>query len=126
MSQTTITAPFRADHVGSLLRPENLLKAREDYKNGNITKKDLRAVETQELRRIVDKHIEVGLELVTDGAFRRSWWPIDFLERLTGLEGYVPERGIPFQAIETAPSDVRNIGKISFNPEHPFLEDFKM
>ncbi|WP_042149434.1 5-methyltetrahydropteroyltriglutamate--homocysteine S-methyltransferase [Paucisalibacillus sp. EB02] len=126
MTQTTITAPFRADHVGSLLRPENLLKARENYKNGNISKSELRDIETQELKRIVDKQIEVGLELVTDGEFRRSWWHIDFLENLNGLDGYVPERGIPFQGIETEPYDVRNIGKISFNPNHPFLEDFKI
>ncbi|WP_026909219.1 5-methyltetrahydropteroyltriglutamate--homocysteine S-methyltransferase [Paucisalibacillus globulus] len=126
MSQTIITAPFRADHVGSLLRPENLLKAREDFKIGNISKSELRDVETEELKRIVDKQIEVGLELVTDGEFRRSWWHIDFLENLNGLEGYVPERGIPFQGIETEPYDVRNIGKISFKSNHPFLEDFKI
>lgn len=126
MSKNSFQAPFRADHVGSLLRPENLLKAREDYKNGNITKEVLRDVENKELQRIVDKQIEVGLELVTDGEFRRSFWHIDFLENLNGLEGYVPERGIPFQGIETEPYDVRNIGKISFNSDHPFLEDFKL
>lgn len=126
MSKHTFQAPFRADHVGSLLRPEILLKAREDYKNGNITKEELRDIENTELQRIVDKQIEVGLELVTDGEFRRSFWHIDFLEHLNGLEGYVPERGIPFQGIETEPYDVRNIGKISFNTDHPFLEDFKL
>ncbi|GGA85347.1 5-methyltetrahydropteroyltriglutamate--homocysteine S-methyltransferase [Ornithinibacillus halotolerans] len=126
MSQTTLTAPFRADHVGSLLRPKNLLQARKDYQNGNITKDDLRLIENQELKRIVDKQIEVGLELVTDGEFRRSWWHIDFLENLNGFEGYVPERGIPFQGIETEPYDVRNTGKISFNLDHPFLEDFRI
>ncbi|HAM80001.1 5-methyltetrahydropteroyltriglutamate--homocysteine S-methyltransferase [Ornithinibacillus bavariensis] len=126
MSDRLVKVPFRADHVGSLLRPANLLKAREEFKNGIITKDELREIETQELKRIVAKQIEVGLELVTDGEFRRSWWHIDFLENLNGLEGYVPERGIPFQGIETEPYDVRNIGKISFNHEHPFLEDFKV
>lgn len=126
MTTKTFQAPFRADHVGSLLRPENLLKAREDYKNGNISKAELREVENKELQRIVDKQIEVGLELVTDGEFRRSWWHIDFLENLNGFEGYVPESGIKFQGVETEPYDVRNIGKISFNEDHPFLEDFKL
>jgi 5-methyltetrahydropteroyltriglutamate--homocysteine methyltransferase len=126
MSEKTIQVPFRADHVGSLLRPESLLKAREEHKIGIITKDELRKIETEELKRIVAKQIEVGLELVTDGEFRRSWWHIDFLENLNGVEGYVPERGIPFQGIETEPYDVRNVGKVSFNPNHPFLEDFKI
>ena len=81
-------------------------------------------METQEIKRIVDKQIEVGLELVTDGEFRRTWWHLDFLEHLNGFEGYVPEKGYTFDGIETEKYDVRNIGKISFNPDHPFIKDF--
>ncbi|MEN2767821.1 5-methyltetrahydropteroyltriglutamate--homocysteine S-methyltransferase [Ornithinibacillus xuwenensis] len=124
MSKIKNKVPFRADHVGSLLRPNNLLKARKKFNNGTISASELRDVETTEIKRIVDKQIEVGLELVTDGEFRRSWWHLDFLENLNGFEGFVPERGILFEGIETEPYDVRNIGKISFNPDHPFIRDF--
>lgn len=119
-----IAAPFRADHVGSLLRPENLLQARKDFKVGAITKEQLKEVETKEIKRIVDKQIEIGLELVTDGEFRRDWWHLDFLEHLNGFEGYIPEQGYQFKGLETDKYEVRNNGKISFNPDHPFIQDF--
>lgn len=124
MSNQFSKPPFKADHVGSLLRPERLHKARKAFKEGQITKEELRAVETEEIRRIVDKQIEIGLRAVTDGEFRRSFWHIDFLEHLNGMEGYVPERGIQFKGVETEPYDIRNIGKISWNPNHPFIQDF--
>ncbi|WP_047979809.1 5-methyltetrahydropteroyltriglutamate--homocysteine S-methyltransferase [Ornithinibacillus contaminans] len=124
MTKTVHHPPFRADHVGSLLRPANLLQARTDYNSGKLSAEEFRTIQTKEIKRIVDKQIEVGLELVTDGEFRRSWWHLDFLEHLNGIEGYVPEHGIPFQGIETEPYDVRNTGKISFNPDHPFITDF--
>lgn len=122
--KTAIQAPFRADHVGSLLRPESLLTARKKYKEGTITREQLKEVETKEIHRIVDKQIEVGLELVTDGEFRRDWWHLDFLEHLNGFEGYVPEKGYKFEGIETEKYEVRNTSKISFNPNHPFIQDF--
>ncbi|MFJ7935332.1 5-methyltetrahydropteroyltriglutamate--homocysteine S-methyltransferase [Sporosarcina sp. NPDC096371] len=124
-TSTTLTkAPFRADHVGSLLRPDNLHQARKEFKEGAITAQQLREVETQEIKRIVDKQIEVGLELVTDGEFRRTWWHLDFLEHLNGIEGFVPETGYVFEGVETERYNVRNAGKISFNPGHPFIKDF--
>ena len=81
-------------------------------------------METEEIKRVVDKQIEVGLELVTDGEFRRTWWHLDFLEHLNGIEGYVPETGYVFDGIETERYNVRNTGKVSFNPNHPFIQDF--
>ncbi|MDI2586331.1 5-methyltetrahydropteroyltriglutamate--homocysteine S-methyltransferase [Psychrobacillus sp. NEAU-3TGS] len=123
-TKTAIAAPFRADHVGSLLRPENLLQARKDFKAGTIRREQLKEIETKEIKRIVDKQLEVGLELVTDGEFRRDWWHLDFLEHLNGFEGYVPEKGYQFDGLETDKYEVRNIGKISFNPDHPFIQDF--
>lgn len=117
--------PFKADHVGSLLRPARLKQAREDYQNGTITYKTLRKIESEEIERIVDKQIEVGLEAVTDGEFRRRFWHTDFLEHLNGIEGYVPEKGYQFKGIETEKYTIRNNGKISFNPDHPFIQDFK-
>ncbi|GAA4059042.1 5-methyltetrahydropteroyltriglutamate--homocysteine S-methyltransferase [Amphibacillus indicireducens] len=122
----TVKAPFHADHVGSLLRPERLKKARRDYQAGKIELAELKQVELEEVKRVVDKQIEVGLDVVTDGEFRRDWWHIDFLENLNGFEGYVPDHGYFFEGVETEPYDVRNIGKISFNPDHPFIDDFKV
>lgn len=119
------TAPFKADHVGSLLRPKRIKQARADHQSGTITYEQLREIETEEIKRIVDKQIEVGLEAVTDGEFRRRFWHTDFLEHLNGVEGYVPEQGYQFKNVETEKYSIRNKGKISFNPNHPFIDDFK-
>lgn len=124
MSITLTKAPFKADHVGSLLRPESLKKARKEYKEGRLTLEQLREIETKEIKRVVDKQIEVGLEVVTDGEFRRTWWHFDFLEHLNGIEGFVPETGLQFKGVETEKYSLRNIGKVSFNPTHPFIKDF--
>ncbi|MCF3943727.1 5-methyltetrahydropteroyltriglutamate--homocysteine S-methyltransferase [Oceanobacillus alkalisoli] len=124
MTKTLVKAPFKADHVGSLLRPDNLHQARKDAKEGKITPAELREIETEEIKRIVDKQIEVGLEAVTDGEFRRTWWHLDFLEGLNGIEGYETEKGYQFADTETERYHVRNTGKISFNPDHPFIKDF--
>lgn len=124
MTVTLTKAPFKADHVGSLLRPDTLHKARNDFKEGTITASQLREIETAEIKRIVDKQIEIGLDAVTDGEFRRSWWHLDFLEHLNGIEGFVPESGYHFQGEETERYNIRNTGKIAFNPDHPFIQDF--
>lgn len=124
MTKTVIKAPFRADHVGSLLRPERLHQARKDYTNGSISEKELRDIQTEEIERIVDKQIEVGLQAVTDGEFRRLWWHTDFLEELNGIEGYIPEKGYLFKGIETERYNIRNSGKISFPKDHSFVKDF--
>ncbi|GGH84673.1 methionine synthase II (cobalamin-independent) [Pullulanibacillus pueri] len=124
MTKVLTQAPFRADHVGSLLRPVNLLEARQDFQEGRITKEQLREVENKEIKRIVDKQIEIGLEAVTDGEFRRRFWHTDFLEHLNGIEGYVPEQGYLFSQGETERYNIRNTGKVTFNPDHPFIRDF--
>src|SRR5271169_1443076 len=66
--------PFRADHVGSLLRPQRLLQARDDFAAGRITAADLRSVEDQEIPKAVRMQEEVGLQSATDGEFRRTTW----------------------------------------------------
>ncbi len=124
-TQTITKAPFKADHVGSLLRPDRLHEARSKFKEGKFSAEQLREIETEEIKRIVDKQIEVGLELVTDGEFRRTWWHIDFLEHLNGIEGYVPAQGYVFEGVETERYNIRNVGKISFDKNHPFIQDFK-
>lgn len=118
--------PFKVDHVGSLLRPERIHKAREDFNNANISKDELFKIETEEIEKIVDKQIEVGLKAVTDGEFRRRFWHTDFLEQLNGVEGYQPEEGYQFVGEETEAWNIRNNGKISFNKDHPHIEEFKL
>ena len=85
--------PFRADHVGSLLRPPELLKAREDFQAGNITAEQLRAVEDDAIRDVVKLQHDVGLQSATDGEFRRASWHMDFIYQIGG--------------IETAPGDIK-------------------
>ncbi len=78
--------PFRADHVGSLLRPKRLLAAREKYDNGEITAAQLRAAEDDAIRHAVKRQEEVGLKSVTDGEFRRRSWHMDFICRIGGVK----------------------------------------
>src|SRR5262245_35431957 len=78
--------PFRADHVGSLLRPAPLKEARGKRAKGEITAEELRAVEDREIEKAIKKQEEVGLKLATDGEFRRSWWQFDFYKGLDGVE----------------------------------------
>ena len=85
MSQRT-SPPFRADHVGSLLRPQELLQAREDFAAGRISKDDLRRVEDESIRKIVGMQEEVGLQSATDGEFRRTSWHMDFIYQLDGID----------------------------------------
>jgi 5-methyltetrahydropteroyltriglutamate--homocysteine methyltransferase len=84
MSHRT-SPPFRADHVGSLLRPPELLRARERYAEGSIPADELRAVEDDAIRRVVAMQEEVGLQSATDGEFRRASWHMDFIYQLDGI-----------------------------------------
>jgi 5-methyltetrahydropteroyltriglutamate--homocysteine methyltransferase len=79
------TPPFRADHVGSLLRPPNLLRAREDRPAGRISAEELRAIEDGAIRDVVRMQRDVGLRSATDGEFRRTSWHMDFIYRLGGI-----------------------------------------
>src|ERR671927_1012149 len=77
--------PFRPDHLGSLLRPPHLLRAREDHARGRIDDAELRGIEDEAIRDVVRKQEEVGLESATDGEFRRSSWHMDFIYQLGGV-----------------------------------------
>jgi methionine synthase II (cobalamin-independent) len=116
--------PFRADQVGSLLRPERVKKARLRRDSGEINAEQLRTIENEEITRIVEKQKEVGLEAVTDGELRRAWWHLDFLENLDGVEGYEAESGIQFHDQQTKTHAVKVTGKVDFS-DHPMLEHFK-
>jgi 5-methyltetrahydropteroyltriglutamate--homocysteine methyltransferase len=118
------TPPFRADHVGSLLRPQALKDARARRAKGEITADELRAVEDREIGRIIKKQEEVGLQSITDGEFRRSWWHLDFLWGLDGVERHVMDGGVAFAAVTTRAEGVRVTGKLGFSG-HPMLDHFK-
>jgi 5-methyltetrahydropteroyltriglutamate--homocysteine methyltransferase len=119
------TAPYRADEVGSLLRTAPLKEARARRERGEITPAELAAVEDAEIRKMVKKQEEVGLQLATDGEFRRSWWHFDFFGGLDGVEVYQAEQGIQFKGVQTSARAVRVTGKLGFPADHPMLEHFK-
>ena len=116
--------PFRADHVGSFLRPAALKEARAKREKGAITPAELRAVENREIEKIIKKQEELGLKLATDGEFRRSWWHFDFLGMLDGVEVYDTDQGIQFRGVQTKAQSLRIVGKVGFS-NHPMLEHFK-
>src|SRR6201989_3049853 len=118
-------APFRADEVGSLLRPRKIKEARARLEKGEITPEDLRKVEDMEIEKVVTKQASIGLKLATDGEFRRSWWHFDFLAKLTGCELFHPDTGIQFAGVQTRHDAVRVIGKIDFPANHPMLDHFR-
>ncbi|MER2140746.1 MAG: 5-methyltetrahydropteroyltriglutamate--homocysteine methyltransferase, partial [Priestia megaterium] len=101
MTTTLTKGPFKADHVGSFLRPERIKQARLQVENGEMTKKQLRAIEDEEIRKLVEKQKQIGLKAVTDGEFRRAWWHFDFLSELVGVELYEAETGIQFHGVQT-------------------------
>jgi 5-methyltetrahydropteroyltriglutamate--homocysteine methyltransferase len=118
------TPPFRADHVGSILRSAPLKEARDKATKGEITATQLKAVEDEEIPKIIAKQEAIGLELATDGEYRRSWWHFDFFGMLDGVEIYELDHGIQFQGIQTKPRSIRVIGKIGFS-NHPMLDHFR-
>src|ERR671934_3015197 len=124
MQQETATAslgartkpPFRADHVGSLLRPSQLLQARDDAAAGRIDADELRAREDDAIREIVRKQEEVGLQSATDGEFRRGSWHMDFIYELDGITKEPGEIKVKFHNekgdIEFTPAALHVDGKL--------------
>jgi 5-methyltetrahydropteroyltriglutamate--homocysteine methyltransferase len=119
------TPPFRADHVGSILRSAPIKEARAKREKGALSAAELKAVEDAEIEKIIRKQEEIGLQLATDGEYRRSWWHFDFFWGLTGCEKVVLDHGIQFHGVETRPETVRIAGKLDFPTDHPMLEHFK-
>ncbi len=116
--------PFRADHVGSLLRPAVLREARAKRAKGESSDAELKAIEDREIERVIGKQEEVGLQSVTDGEFRRSWWHLDFLWGLDGVERHVMDSGVSFAGVKTRAEGVKVTGKIGFSG-HPMIEHFR-
>jgi 5-methyltetrahydropteroyltriglutamate--homocysteine methyltransferase len=111
---TRSTPPFRADHVGSFLRPSYLLEAREQAARRDITAEQLRAVEDRAIAEIVTFQQDVGLQSITDGEFRRTYFHIDFLEQLGGVKTDIPVTiRKPDGTEELAPPVMRVTGKVT-------------
>jgi len=121
---TRTKPPFRADHVGSFLRTAAVKDARAKHEKGAMSAAELKAVEDRAIEDVIKKQEEVGLQLATDGEFRRSWWHFDFFGMLDGVEIYELGHGIQFQGVQTRPKSIRITGKIGFS-NHPMLEHFK-
>jgi 5-methyltetrahydropteroyltriglutamate--homocysteine methyltransferase len=120
-------APFRADHVGSLLRPPELLRARAEHKGGHISAEALRRVEDEAIRDVVRMQEEIGLEGVTDGEFRRGSWHMDFIYQIGGVAKAEQTLSVQFRnergTVEFSPTAHRVGGRLSFE-RTIFGEDF--
>lgn len=118
------STPFRFDNVGSFLRPAELKDARKRFAAGDISRQQLRSVEDATIEDLISKQKEVGLGAITDGEFRRSWWHLDFMWGLHGVEKRDIGNGYQFKGKETRAETARVSGKIS-GEDHPFIEHFK-
>ncbi len=122
------TPPYRADHVGSLLRPRKLIEARAARQRGDITAEQLRAAEDDAIREAVKLQEDVGLQSATDGEFRRDSWHIDFLQEFANVE-VIPSRiKARFQSeqgpVEYSPQTLQVTGKLG-RPHPIFVDHFK-
>ena len=119
------TPPFRADHVGSLLRPQKLLKAREDHAAGRLSDEELEAVEDAAIKDVVKLQEDVGLQSATDGEFRRASWHMDFIYQLGGISRAPGNLKVEFRnesgTIEFTPAALHVDGKIAL--EHTIFGD---
>lgn len=125
MTANSVTnAPFRCDIVGSFLRPDVLKQARADFNAGIIDAAQLKTVEDVAIRDLVAKQKAAGLKVVTDGEFRRSYWHLDFMWGLQGIERRTSREGYMFHDEETTADTAVVTGSIS-GENHPFVEHFK-
>lgn len=117
------TAPQRADHVGSYLRPAALKEARKLFAEGKITSQQLEDVKHEAIRQLVKRQKEAGLRIISDGEFNRTYWHLDFMWGFEGV-GHSKGGGVPFHGETAALDNTFLTGKIKAKP-HPFIEDFK-
>lgn len=124
MSTKALNAPFRADIVGSFLRPEELKQARAAFAAGSIKADELKAVEDRLISELIAKQKKAGLQVITDGEFRRSYWHLDFMWGFNGVEHIELDHGYYFHGEETTHGSIALSGKIT-GENHPFVEHFK-
>jgi len=116
--------PFRADNIGSLLRPPELIEARTAHRENRIASAELRKIEDQSILMALELQKSAGVDVFTDGEYRRAWWHFDFLEGLGGVEGYEADQGIQFAGVQTKARGVKVTSKLHFK-DHPFVDAFK-
>src|SRR6202521_113936 len=124
MTTPRSTPPFRADHVGSLLRPKVLQEARAKWKAGTLPHDALREIEDRCITAAIARQEEIGLRAATDGEYRRAYWHFDFVAGLDGVELYVPEQKVQFKGGATIGHSLRVNGRIGFG-KPIMLNDYK-
>ena len=118
-------APYRADVVGSFLRPDAIKQARLKFASGEIDAAQLHAVEDDAIRHVVEQQCACGLHVVTDGEFRRAWWHFDFFDGLQGVDALRFAAGYSVQrCTDQSPRRAAVTGKLGFG-DHPMLDDFR-
>jgi 5-methyltetrahydropteroyltriglutamate--homocysteine methyltransferase len=127
MPTTTLPKPpYRADHVGSLLRPAAVKEARKRYfEDKTIDKEELREVEDAAIRDAVKLQEDAGLMAVTDGEYRRSFWHYDFMGELTGFELEERTDGVQFHGATLRPIFPTITGRLDFPEDHPMLDHYR-
>lgn len=126
MPEAKLSPPFRADHVGSLLRPPEIFDARENIANGVMSSEDLREVENEAIAAMIPKLEATGIQAITDGEFRRLWFHLDFLEALDGITvtGMIQSSSGSEERIGMAPPKITVTGKLAHRRDIQ-VEDFK-
>lgn len=120
-----VLPPYRADVVGSFLRPAAVAQARAAFARGEFSREALTAVEDEEIAALVKKELDNGLTAVTDGEFRRAFWHLDFLAGLKGIRHVKAEAwSVHFEGRQPKAETVVIEDRLSFPADHPFLEAF--
>ena len=121
---STLKTPFKYDFVGSFLRPQELKDAKAKFASGEISKADYDKVVNDEITKLVAKQKELGFHAITDGEFRRTFWHLDFMWGLDGVEHQNTGNGVQFDAELAVLDDTYLVGPIRAKA-HPFVEYFK-
>lgn len=118
--------PFRADHVGRLLRPAAVAEARKrHFQDKTLSAEGLRAVEDATIADLIRMQEDVGLKAVTDGEARRSFWHYDFMGMLDGLDLVERDEGVQFAGVKLRPIFPTITSRIDFPDNHPMLDHFR-
>ncbi len=126
MTEPVTGAPYRADHVGSLLRPDAIKAARKaHYEDKSLDAAGLKAAEDEAIRDVIRMQEEIGLKAITDGEFRRSFWHYDFMGLLTGFELEERDEGVQFAGVKLRPIFPTIKSKLDFPDDHPMIEHYK-
>ncbi len=126
MTKPVTGAPYRADHVGSLLRSDAVKAARKGFfEDKTVTAEELKAAEDAAIVDVIKMQEEVGLKAVTDGEIRRSFWHYDFMGGLTGLDLEERDEGVQFAGVKLRPIFPTITSKLDFPDDHPMIEHYK-